>query len=188
MLFAGRTNLSAGIKWFTTSRWSHIGMVVRSHERLSPMLWESNRVAAVPDLLDRRHKSGVQLVDFGERIAVEKGPIAVRRLNRAVSRPMKVALEDLLEVLADRPYERNILELVRAAWDGPFGHIRSPNLSSVFCSELVAEAYQVMGLLTPHRLGGAPSNEYTPYDFSAAGRLRLVGGWALGAEQIIHSG
>ena len=150
------------------------------------MLWESNRIAAVPDVVDRELKSGVQLVDFSERIDAEKGPMAIRRLNRAVSRPMKSALEELLETLADRPYERNLLELVRAAWDGPFGHIRTPNLSSVFCSELVAEAYQVMGLLTPHRLGGAPSNEYTPYDFSAAGRLRLVGGWELGAEQLIR--
>ena len=110
-------------------------MVVRSHERPGPMLWESNRVAAVPDLLDCELKSGVQLVDFSERIAAERGPIAVRRLNRAVSRPMKSALEELLEELADRPYERNLLELIRAAWDGPFGHIRTPNLSSVFCSE-----------------------------------------------------
>ena len=38
------------------------------------------------------------------------------------------------------------------------------DLSSLFCSELVAEAYQRMGILDPER----SSSEYTPDDFSSA--------------------
>jgi hypothetical protein len=40
--------------------------------------------------------------------------------------------------------------------------INKEDLSSLFCSELVAEAYQKMGLLTEQ----LPSNEYIPKDFS----------------------
>ena len=39
-------------------------------------------------------------------------------------------------------------------------------MSSVFCSELVAEALQRLGVLYEHNEdGGYPSNEYTPADF-----------------------
>ena len=38
------------------------------------------------------------------------------------------------------------------------------DLSSLFCSELVAEAYQHMGVLDPKK----SSSEYTPDDFSSA--------------------
>jgi len=64
-----------------------------------------------------------------------------------------------------KPYERSEAELLKAAWDGIGGASRGEDLSSLFCSELVAEAYQAMGLL-PEWPKGLPSNEYTPMDFS----------------------
>jgi len=55
------------------------------------------------------------------------------------------------------------------------------DLSSVFCSELVAEAYQAMGLLDEYP-DGLPSNEYTPIDFSDQRRLKLKSGYNLKSE------
>ena len=54
--------------------------------------------------------------------------------------------------------------MIKAAYDGPLGH-NQEDLSSLFCSELVAEAYQRLGLL-PKPPQGLPSNEYTPRDFA----------------------
>ena len=64
----------------------------------------------------------------------------------------------------------------KAAYDGPLGH-NEEDLSSLFCSELVAEAYQRIGLLT----SAMPSNEYTPKDFAERRGLKLEKG-KLGEE------
>ena len=91
---------------------------------------------------------------------------------------MLEALSALRLKLRDRPYETKKLELMRAALDGPFDRLgSSEDLSSLFCSELVAEAYQAMGILPEHG-GGKPSDEYTPGDF--AGHLALLRGATLG--------
>ncbi len=71
------------------------------------------------------------------------------------------------------------MELVKAAYDGPFGR-NTEDLSSLFCSELVAEAYQRLGLLSEAK----PANEYTPADFSEKKELQLLAG-TLGNEIII---
>ena len=79
--------------------------------------------------------------------------------------------------LNGRPYEKKHLELINALRDGPLGVENEENLSSLFCSELVAEAYQSLGLLNVDK----PSNEYTPADFSALEKLQLRHGY-LGVE------
>jgi hypothetical protein len=91
---------------------------------------------------------------------------------------MEAALGDRRRELSGRPYEESKLELFHAAFDGYFAQLRRERLHSLFCSELVAEAYQAMGLLAepPH---GPPSNEYTPRDFARRG-AKLLRGYALG--------
>jgi hypothetical protein len=54
------------------------------------------------------------------------------------------------------------------------------DLTSLFCSELVAEAYQRLGLLDE----STPSNEFTPADFSEAEGLVLLKG-QLGKETFL---
>jgi len=55
------------------------------------------------------------------------------------------------------------------------------DLSSLFCGELVAEAYQNIGLLK-EPLEGLPSNEFTPKDFAEKRGLVLESGTSLGEE------
>jgi hypothetical protein len=83
--------------------------------------------------------------------------------------------------LSRRPYERSELELLKAAYEGPLGQSKGEDLSSLFCSELVAEGYQAMELL-PEWPKGLPSNEYIPLDFSERRALKLLKGYALGPE------
>lgn len=71
----------------------------------------------------------------------------------------------------------------KAALDGPFDKLLGQNaedLSNMFCSELVAEAYQQIGLLAD----GLPSNEYVPGDFASTAKTPLVlgQGYVLGNE------
>ena len=179
MLFSGKGALSQGIKWFTRSGWSHVGMVVRSQDMGTLFLWESTTLSNVVDVASGGLRKGVQLVSLSQRIAAYDGRVAIRRLMGVRREPsMLKALRALRRQLRCRPYEQRELELLKAAWDGPVGG-NVEDLSSLFCSELVAEAYQVMHLL-PSEAGHPrylPSNEYTPADFcERAHRLPLLRG------------
>lgn len=182
LLFAGRGGMSSWIKWFTRSPWSHVGMVVREQALDSVFVWESTTLNDLKDMDTNVPRKGVQLVGLRERVMGYDGEIAVRPLSRRLSAAQLANLGRLRSRLAGRPYERSKVELLKAAAD----MLMPPNredLTSVFCSELVAEAYQAMGLLGEDR----PSNEYTPADFGSRADppMRLRRGFALGDESFI---
>ena len=183
VLFSGKSGMSEGIKWATFSEWSHVGMVVHMPPGAGPLadtvlLWESTSVDNLRDALDGVARCGVQLVLLSDRVQIYPGSVALRRLSVHREPAMLDALSALRLKLRHRPFEEGRLELMRAALDGPFDLLpSSEDLTSLFCSELVAEAYQAMGLLPEHG-SGRPSNEYTPQDF--AGDLPLLRGAILG--------
>jgi hypothetical protein len=183
VLFSGRGRASQGIKWLTLCPWSHVGMVLRMPPGAGPLadtvlLWESTNFDNLKDVLEGVARRGVQLVLLSERVQVYPGEIAVRPLSVQRDEAMFEALSALRMKLRNRPFEEKKLELLRAALDGPFERWRSSeDLSSLFCSELIAETYQALGLLPDHP-DAKPSNEYTPRDF--AGDLALLRGAVLG--------
>jgi hypothetical protein len=179
VLFSGKGGLSTGIKWFTASRWSHLGMVVRPVDFDVVLLWEASPITDIKDIQSGKIHKGVRLVALSERIQTYEGEVAIRLLDVEREPKMLEALNTLRRELKSRPFEKNVIELLKSAWDGPLGQ-NIADLSSLFCSELVAEAYQQMELLSRHK----PSNEYTPRDFSEEGRLKLRKG-RLGREQTV---
>jgi hypothetical protein len=179
VLFSGKGGLSTGIKWFTASRWSHLGMVVRPVEFDVVLLWEASPITDIKDIQSGKIHKGVRLVALSERIQTYEGEVAIRLLDVEREPKMIDALNELRRELKSRPFEKDVIELLKSAWDGPLGQ-NIADLSSLFCSELVAEAYQQMELLSRHK----PSNEYTPRDFSEEGRLKLRKG-RLGREQTV---
>ena len=62
ILFSGKGGASAGIKWATFSRWSHVGLVVVLPEYDFVTVWESSTTTALLDLDTRRLNKGVQPV------------------------------------------------------------------------------------------------------------------------------
>lgn len=162
VLFSGRDPISTVIKWATRSKWSHVGMVIRSQELDMVLLWESMLIGAIKDVQSHTVKQGVQLVALSERIKSYSGIVGTRRLEDVDMTPDRIKdLAVFRAEIKDRPYEEDKIELMKSAYDGSFGN-NEEDLSSLFCSEMVAEAYQRMGLLTDN----TPSNEYTPADFS----------------------
>jgi hypothetical protein len=186
VLFSGKGGISHGIKLITNSKWSHVGMALRLPEWDALLLWESTTLSGLADVIDGKAKRGVQLVLMRDRLRTYDGEVSVRHLVGAnVDRKpdLKKKLMEFRRSVRNRPYEKSRLELIRAAYEGPFGR-NEEDLSSLFCSELVAEAYQQMGLL-PGPPDGPPSNEYTPRDFSETGRLPLRPGIGLGEEIVL---
>ncbi|OUS24539.1 hypothetical protein A9Q99_24395 [Gammaproteobacteria bacterium 45_16_T64] len=181
VLFSGKGGISAGIKWGTLSKWSHVGMILNFPEYDFVTVWESTNLDNTIDLDTAIPRKGVQLVPLSARVNGYKGDIAVRKLIGVNQDAMDIgALMQLRKEIAGRKYEESVIELFKAAYDGPLGR-NSEDLSSLFCSELVAEAYQRLGLLTEVK----PSNEYTPADFSEKRALSLEIG-TLGGEILIR--
>lgn len=167
LLFSGKGRISRAIKHVTGSPWSHVGIVLNLTEYDFVCLWESTTLSNVADLDTGTLRSGVQVVPLSARLDAYDGSVALRRINGFID-PQGLALLNLRLMalrreLAGRPYERSRLELYKAAYDGPLG-ANEEDLSSLFCSELVAEAFQRLGIIDPSR----PSNEYVPADFAAA--------------------
>ena len=182
VLFSGRSAMSGAIKLLSGGKWSHVGMVVRPPDPGGGVfLWESTVLCDVPDAETQRSVKGVQLVPLAERVRRYNGEINWRALTREVTPEMLSGLGRCRARLAGAPYETSELEMLLAAYDWVAGASRSEALESVYCAELVAEAYQAMGLL-PEYPDGLPSNEYTPFDFSADASLRLLLGYELGPE------
>ena len=188
VLFSGKGGVSEWIKWFTGSKWSHVGMVLVLKDYDSVLLWESTTLTTLKDIDTGRYVRGVQLVGLRERFETYQGnTIAIRQLNKDLSEGKKKKLGQFRSQVSGRPYEKNKLELLASATD-MFSDGGKEDLSSLFCSELVAEAYQQMGLLSDARTA-KPSNEFIPEDFSkeADKTLKLLEGFKLGSEQIISS-
>jgi hypothetical protein len=145
------------------------------------LLWESTTLTDVEDIETGVRNKGVQLVPLSQRLQNYDGEVNLRQLNKKLTDAQLDKLAQCRKALSRKPYERSEAELLKAAYDGMFGHSKGEDLSSLFCSELVAEAYQCMGLLDDYPKG-LPSNEYTPLDFSERRALKLNLGFALSNE------
>jgi hypothetical protein len=182
LLFSGKGGISDGIKFFCGSKWSHVAMVYRILDGLedSVFCWESTTLSNIPDAETGKLTKGVQRVELSERLErcfAAGYEVSVRKLNQKLDMNMLKALDDFRRKISGRPYEKNRLELIKSAYDGWLGQNKE-DLSSLFCSEMVAEAYQRMGLL-PETIS---SNEYTPKDFSDERKLSLLEGYSMNPE------
>jgi hypothetical protein len=177
VLFAGTSRFSHAIKRLTRCHWSHVALVARVAGG-PPLLWEATLDTDLPDLVTGEIAPGVNLYDLEGWIRHYAGETAIRRLSVERTDAMRQALHAFYLEARGRPYERNRLELLRAVFDGPLSRENETNLDRFFCSELVAEAYQRMGLLEKR----PASNEYVPGDFSPerAEPLELLLGATLG--------
>jgi hypothetical protein len=181
LLFAGESRFAHGIKRLTHCHWSHSALVARAKGRL--LLLEAALDNDLADVATHEIGSGVNLFDLEQWLRHFGGETAIRPLHVERTEAMGEALLDFFREVHGRPYERNKLEMLRAPYDGPLGANTQEDMSSFFCSELVAEGYRRMGLL-PDR---PPANEYTPRDFSSERKtpLTLLLGATLGPEVLV---
>lgn len=136
----------------TMSVWDHIAMVVEVDKELH--LFESSPDGVFTTPLNRRLK-----------FYLKGSTLGVRRLIMSRTPEMKTALATFIKEVDGRPYKKNWMDLVRA-WQGSH---TSEDLSSIFCSELVAAAYKRMGLLS----NDIPSNNFLPVDFALPNNAKV---------------
>lgn len=174
VLFSGSGFISRLIQMISKSKWSHVGMVIKSAEWDMLLLWESTTLSKIKDIESRKQTQGVQLVPLSERIKCYKeGCVAFRRLIGGTEEQrldMQSKLKDFRSEVKGRNYEESKWELFRAAYDGAWG-LNEADLSSLFCSEMINEAYRRMGLIYPDPV--SPSNEFIPGEFSTLNKLYM---------------
>ncbi|GAA5125870.1 hypothetical protein GCM10023339_49700 [Alloalcanivorax gelatiniphagus] len=169
LLFAGRGLVSATIRLFTRSRWSHIAMIVRLPGDDRPLVLEAMGTSESADLHLGRPVNGVALVPLADKLRDYPGVIVVRRrLGPPLCARRQRLVARLVRRLLHRPYKNflwcNALDLLS-------GYTRPPDRRGWFCSELVAEIYRRLGWLPRQaRVAG-----FVPGDFDSP-RLRLCDG------------
>jgi len=164
ILFSGRGVVSAAIKLFTRSRYSHVGMVIRIEEWDIVLVMESTTLTDVADVDEGIPRRGVQIVPLSTRIHQYDGSVWIAPIKRRLNDEQIATLVRFRHEIQGKYYEQSMTELIKSAWDGPWGK-NDADLSSIFCSELVAEAFQRIGLLPIN----PPANEYKPRDLGPRG-------------------
>lgn len=182
LLFSGQSPFSHLIRTMTKSQWSHCGMVVCDETgKGSSKIW---------DVSKKIYGGAVGLYDLHERLNAYEGTIAHRPLiyngtKRGLRTDDRARFEVIHDELLGRPYEKNNLELFKAAFDPKIINfelaVNDPDISSLFCAELLAETYQRLGIL-PQTVS---ANEYVPSDFAQAHHLPLEKGYAFTDEVLL---
>jgi hypothetical protein len=175
VLFTGQGPARGLFKWFSRTPWTHVGLVLRGPDDSDPLLWEAG--CAGPG-------RGTLVARLAVRMAGFRGRMSVRCLNRPLARAHCQRLDALRQEMAARSRAPGLLDLMGAADDGWLGG-RHDNLEPTD-AELVAEAYQRLGLLPDVAHGGMPPCEYRPRQFAEGRGLELKNGYALGPELPLH--
>lgn len=172
ILFHQHGLISRLIDVFTDARFSHVGMVVRMNDKPAGeqlYFWQSFEpeggvvLDALPAFLDKyKH-------DY-------KGKFVCRHLEVQRTAGMEEALHAFMERVKGRPFP-SIWGMMSHWMEGKLG-IDSGE-KSFFCSDLVADSYQNMGLL-PEK---PPANFYAPKNFATSKKMNLLLG-AKFSEQI----
>ncbi len=177
-LFRGRSLADQAIRAVTNAPVNHVGMAVVL-EDLPPLMWHAELGQGLPDVWTGDRHRGVQLHDLEAAVRQWVERYKQRPWLRQLDVTLTPAMEDeLLREIARAdglPFPRT------AALAGRWvrGRLRrDAPIGMTYCAEVVARAYQVMGLLEADR----PANFYDPGTFWSGDDLKLAAGASLGEE------
>jgi len=147
ILCASNTLITHTVHISTRSRWDHVAMVVkvRGHDTLR--LFEATM-------------DGVEAyyLNTGLKYYLQNGRVAIRRIMLQRNEIFSETLYDFVDEVIGRPYKHDWIQIVRSAYNAN----EEDDLSSLFCSQLIAAAYQRLGLISKDVL----SNNFVPSDFA----------------------
>ena len=185
LLFSSKHSTSNITKFFTRSRFDHIGIVVKpSPNRAYIVEWGGGLFAC--DLIER-------LNEYAEWDALD---LVLRQLRLKETTDRRV-VEERMEQFSDTLFREKMGQnraipmgqVIKAARDQIFSKSSSyskeevvvDDLNALFCSKTVAVAYKAAGLLA----GNRRSDKFLPKHFSSGFEafLDLQGGASLGPEQ-----
>ena len=168
-LFGGTDVVSSVIRGVTKSQWSHVGILLRnnniaSHDRSGWYCFEATGTAE--EIVIDHTRPHVQINPWMQALEKYDGRVAVRILTFESSAPRCEKVLTVVKKFHGVPYERHPFQMLKAV--NQENH--KEDLTSVFCSELVAQCLQELGILNKEKL----SDNYLPKDFSSEATLELT--------------
>jgi hypothetical protein len=183
LLYHGHHPLHLRQQEVTGCPWSQVGLVLCLSANTQRHVFESTKLSVCQDVRKGIIIRGVQIVRLQDRVDSFEGEVAVRRLLPPLSTRQIFRLHAFAEEVHGWPFNDSKWVAARA-----FCRRNSPSdCSSFFCSELVATAFQRIGLL-PAPPEGLSANNYIPADFSSiypGAHLPLRPEFRLDAERLV---
>ena len=160
LLLSGRGVLEERLQRHLCSPWNQTAIVISWNERI--VVLESTSRPVCPDLTTGCLRTGVQVVAAEDKLERYNGKIALRQLTPSLSHRQVQLLTEFATRMWGRPFNTSPYYSARALHrrNHPGTHRR------FFCTELVASAYQHIGVLDLPPNGRCESN-YAPPDFAA---------------------
>ena len=133
--------LSYLIQYFTDSKYSHVGMVVKDPlikgKTIKGLyLLESTGLDHMIDIDDHKTKFGVQIVDLHKRLQSDDDIFYYRKLNKDRDEKFIDLYNKTYVIVKDKPYDINPLDWCKADFDLKKGNVQKTN--TFFCSALVS--------------------------------------------------
>jgi hypothetical protein len=177
-LFRGPSLADHAIRALTNAPVNHVGMAVVI-EDLPPLMWHAELGQALTDVWTGTKHRGVQLHDLRESVGQWWHGYGQQPWLRQLDATVTPTMEDeLLREIARAdglPFPRSVA--LAGRWLRGRVRRHAP-IGATYCAEVVARAYQVLGLLD----GARPVNSYDPGTFWSGDDLELLAGAQLGAE------
>lgn len=158
LCFSGLGRVSSVIKWATKSLFSHVGLVFRMNDKtLGPvvMVVESTSMPFLKDAVTKKMRVGVQLHLLSRRLETTLGEVRWIQIPEELRERLNSQSDGFLRMVLwlrqahteEIPYD--FKQAVGAGLDtfDWAGFENEPDFSALFCSEMVATAYKLWGLL-----------------------------------------
>ena len=164
--FSGNAGFSNVIKWATRSPYSHVGIVVKCNLGSgfgdSILVMESTLQTSVLDANNKTAIKGIQMHWLSKRIDLYSGSVYWLGLKKPIAPAKKAEMESWLRKTHNEKVPYDYVQIYNAAidWFDEVGLSNQPEFSSIFCSELVAKALQIAGVIDSN----LNASEQTPDD------------------------
>ncbi len=154
------------IKRATNSPYVHLAIVVTTdeagHGQDSVLIAESHVSIRFPSVGTGKRTLGAQLQWLGQRLAACPGPIWWAALKEPLPATGLATMQTWLREIEQDGVPYDLPQALGAGWDclDQFGCENQPDFSALFCSELVARALQIAGVVDE----AMNASEQTPAD------------------------
>lgn len=177
-LFRGPSLADHAIRALTNAPVNHVGMAVVI-EDLPPLMWHAELGQALTDVWTGDRHRGVQLHDLRDAVRQWAHAYKQRPWLRQLEAEITIEMENALLREIARADGLTFPRTAALAGRWVRGRFRrDAPIGVTYCAEVVARAYQVMGLLD----GDLPANYYDPGTFWSGDGLGLRAGARLGEE------
>jgi hypothetical protein len=182
VLFSGLTDLEGKIQHALGNIWTRCALVVRAPWGMLVLLQATSRPIS-NDLVLGQTLTGVQIIAIDEVLSRFEGFIGLRSIRPKLSQSNDARLTAFALATHGIPFNTSPYYALRAARR----RNQAGNGETYYCTELVAAAFQHIGVLAMPPLGRSASN-YVPGDFAEASQdLSLTGEHDFFGQQVFRS-